>query len=140
MIFRIHVSELGGKLMRHSRSWMTTTLASTLVLVSWGCSDTPSVDTTTAEAKVSGVVKVRGKPMAGGEITFDASNNQRTGVPPRKTTIGSDGTYSITTLQGLNTARISGPAVKKEPQLGYGIHTKDIQPGENNWDIDLPPE
>jgi hypothetical protein len=140
MIFRIHVSELGGKLMRHSRSWLTTTFASTLVLATWGCSDTPSVDTTAAEAKVSGVVKVRGKPMAGGEITFDASNNQRTGVAPRKATIGSDGTYSITTLQGQNTARITGPAVKKEPQLGYGIHTIDVQPGENNFDINLPPE
>jgi hypothetical protein len=140
-IFRIHVSEFGGILMRYSRSWLATTFASTLFVATWGCSDgTPAVDTTTAEAKVSGVVKVRGKPMAGGEITFDASNNQRTNVEPRKATIGSDGSYSITTFQGFNTARISGPMIKKEPQLGYSINRFEVQPGENTWNIDLPPE
>jgi hypothetical protein len=126
--------------MRYSRTWLATTFASTLFVATWGCSDgTPSVDTTTAEAEVSGVVKIRGKPMAGGEITFDASNNQRTEATPRKATIGSDGKYSITTLQGRNTARVSGPAIKKEPQLGYGIHTTDVGPGPNTFDIDLPP-
>jgi hypothetical protein len=125
--------------MRCSRSWLTTACASTLFVAIWGCDGTPSVDTTTAEANVSGVVKVRGKPMDGGEIRFDASNNQRADATPRKAKIGSDGTYSITTLQGQNTARISGPAVKKEPQLGYGMHTIDVQPGENTFNIDLPP-
>jgi hypothetical protein len=126
--------------MRCSRSWLTTACASTLFVAIWGCGEgTPSVDTTTAEANVSGVVKVHGKPMDGGEIRFDASNNQRADATPRKATIGKDGTYSITTLQGQNIARISGPAVKKEPQLGYGMHTIDVQPGENTFNIDLPP-
>jgi hypothetical protein len=125
--------------MRCSRPCLTTTFAFALFVATWGCDGTPSVDTTTAEAKVSGVVRVRGKPMVGGEITFDASNHQRADAAPRKAPIGKDGTYSITTLQGMNTARISGPMVTKEPQLAYGIHTKDIQPGENTWDIDLPP-
>jgi len=126
--------------MRCSKSWLSTTFASTLFIATWGCDGTPSVDTTTAEANVSGVVRVRGKPMAGGEITFDASNIQRASVTPRKATIGSDGTYSITTLQGQNIARISGPIVKKDPQLAYGIHRFDVKPGENTWNIDLPPE
>ena len=126
--------------MRFSRSLLSTTFASTLFVASWGCDDgKPAVDTTTAEASVSGVVKVRGTPMAGGEITFDASNSQRPNEAPRKAPIGKDGKYSITTLQGRNTARISSPMVKKEPQLAYGIHTFDVQPGENTWDIDLPP-
>jgi hypothetical protein len=125
--------------MRCSRSWLKTTFASTLLVVTWGCDGTPAVDTTTAEATVSGVVKVHGKPMAGGEITFDASNNQRTSETPRKAPIGKDGTYSITTLQGRNTARISSPMVAKDPQLAYGIYTIDVQPGENTFNIDLPP-
>jgi hypothetical protein len=127
--------------MRYSRSWLATTFASTLLIATWGCSDgTPSVDTTTAEATVSGVVKVHGKPMAGGEITFDASNNQRKDEPLRKAPIGKDGTYSITTLQGHNSARISSPMIAKDPQLAYGIHTIEVQPGENTFNIDLPPD
>jgi hypothetical protein len=140
LILRIHMSEFGGTIMRCSRSWLTTTFASTLFVATWGCDGTPAVDTTTAEAKVSGIVRVRGKPMAGGEITFDASNSGRQIETPRKTTIGSDGTYSITTLQGQNTARISGPMVAKDPQLAYGNHTYDVKPGENTWDINLPPD
>lgn len=127
--------------MRCCKSLLTTTFASTLFVATWGCGDgTPAVDTTTAEATVSGVVKVRGKPMDGGEIAFDASNSQRPNEVARKAPIGKDGTYSITTLQGRNSARISGPAVKKDPQLAYGILTFDVQPGENTWNIDLPPD
>jgi hypothetical protein len=136
---KVHVSELGGTFMRCCRSWLTTAFASTLFVATWGCDDgTTAVDTTTAEANVSGVIKVRGKPMDGGEITFDATNNKRSSAQ-RKATIGADGTYSITTLQGRNTARISSPMMKKEPQLAYGIHTIDVQPGENTFNIDLPP-
>ncbi len=126
--------------MRYARSWVTLALASTLLIAAWGCSDTPSVDTTTAEAKVSGTVRVRGKPMAGGEISFDPSNIQRKDEKRRIATIGSDGSYSVTTLQGRNSARISGPMIKKEPQLAYGMHTIDVKPGDNTFDIDLPPK
>jgi hypothetical protein len=126
--------------MRRARSWVTLAWASTLLVAAWGCSDTPSVDTTTAEGNVSGTVRVRGQPMAGGEISFDPSNVERKDEKPRKATIGPDGKYSVTTLQGQNTARISGAMVKKEPQLGYGIHTIDVKAGDNPFDIDLPPK
>ena len=127
--------------MRNVRFWFTPALATTMVFAAWGCGESkPAVDTTTAEAKVSGVVRVRGKPVDGGEISFDASNMERQDAPHRKATIGHDGTYSVTTLQGRNVARISGPMVKKEPQLGYGILTFEVKPGDNTWDIDLPPK
>ncbi len=78
--------------------------------------------------------------MAGGQIAFNPSNYKREGENVRKANIGKDGTYSITTLQGRNTARIFGPMIVKEPQLGYGIHTMDVGPGENVFDIELPPK
>jgi hypothetical protein len=126
--------------MRYARPWFTPALGSALLACAWGCGGgTPSVDTTTAEATITGTVRIRGKPMAGGEITFDASNYKR-GEEPRKGPIGNDGTYSIKTLQGRNTVRILGPAVKKEPELGYGVHTVEVQAGENPpFDIELPP-
>jgi hypothetical protein len=30
--------------------------------------------------------------------------------------------------------------VAKEPQLRHGIHTIEVAPGENHFDIDLPPK
>ncbi len=127
--------------MRYARSWFTPALGSTLIACTWGCDGgTPAVDTTTAEATVSGTVSVRGKPMVDGEIAFYPSNYKRD-EPARKTTIGKDGTYSISTLQGRNTIRIFGPMVKKEPELGYGVHTVEVQPGQNPpFDIELPPK
>ena len=67
-----------GSFMTYTRFCVSLALASTLLITMWGCGDERgSVDTTTAEAKVSGTVRVRGKPMNGGEIAFDPSNYQR---------------------------------------------------------------
>jgi hypothetical protein len=30
--------------------------------------------------------------------------------------------------------------IKKEPQLGYGIHTIEVQAGDNTLNIELPPK
>ncbi len=127
--------------MSYARSWITGALALTLLVTVWGCGDDRgSVETTTAEANVKGTVRVRGKPMKGGEITFNPANYQRKDEKPRTAKIGEDGTYSIVTLQGHNSARISSPMMAKDPQLAYGIHTIDVQPGDNSFDIDLPPK
>lgn len=126
--------------MTYTRFCVRFAMASTLLIPMWGCGDERgSVDTTTAEAKVSGTVRVRGKPMNGGEISFDASNYQRK-TEPRKATIGADGTYSVTTFQGHNSVRILSPMFKKDPQLGYGIQTIEVKDGDNPFDIDLPPK
>ena len=101
--------------MRSARFWITPALASTMVLAGWGCGESkPAVDTTTAEAKVSGVVRVRGKPMDGGEVSFDPSNMERQDAGHRKATIGHDGSYSVTTLQGRNV----GPDLRPDGQEG----------------------
>ena len=63
----------------------------------------------------------------------------RTG-PEALKSINPDGTYSVSTPQGHNSARISGLMVAKKPQLGYGIHTIEVEPGDNHFDIDLPPK
>ncbi len=127
-------------IMLSARKWLALLLGFTVSFPMVGCGEKPSVDTTSAEGNVSGTVRVRGKPMTGGEITFDPSNYERADAKPRKATIGSDGKYSVTTLQGRNIARIFGPTNKKEPQLGYGIHAIEVKSGDNSFDIDLPPK
>ncbi len=112
-----------------------------LVLASWGCgSGAPSVETSNSEAKVTGTIKVHGKPMHGGEITFDPANYQRTDATPRIAKVGLDGTYEISTLVGQNSISVTGPAIDKEPELGYAAQTFDVQSGANTFDVELPPK
>ena len=51
-----------------------------------------------------------------------------------------NGAYEITTLQGENTVNVSGPAITKEPQLGYAPKRIDVTSGDNKLDIELPPK
>jgi hypothetical protein len=126
--------------MKRAWQWVGSTLSLTLLVASWGCSEKPSVDTTNAEAKVTGKVTIRGKAMNGGEITFDPANYLRADVPSRSSKIKEDGTFELTTLQGRNSVLIKGPAITKEPQLGYAALVFEIKPGDNPIDIKLPPE
>ena len=125
--------------MRVSRWRLTTAAATALSLAACGCSDgTPSVESSTAEAKVTGTVKVNGKSMTSGTVTFDASNYARTNGA-RTANIKSDGTYEVTTLVGRNILRVNGPEISKNPGLGYANETIDVPAGGTTKDIILPP-
>jgi hypothetical protein len=82
-----------------------------------GCSDTPSVDTSRTEVKVNGVVKVKGKPAAGGQISFNPSNRDRK-VAAFNAPIRPDGSYTIKTYTGENEVRFTGDVDKANPMVG----------------------
>ena len=125
--------------MRVSRWRLTTAAATALSFAACGCSDgTPSVESSTAEAKVTGTVTVNGKHMTSGTVTFDASNIARAGAA-RTANIKSDGTYEVTTLVGKNVVRVAGPEITKQPGLGYANETIDVPSGGMTHDIILPP-
>jgi hypothetical protein len=126
--------------MRVSRWWLTTASATALSVAAWGCSDgTPSVDSSTAEAKVTGTVKVNGQPMTSGTVTLDPTNVARAQAGARTGEIKSDGTYEVTTLVGKNVIRVDGPEITKNPGLGYANETIDVPSGGTSHDIILPP-
>ena len=126
--------------MRVSRRWFTTAAATALSVAAWGCNDgTPSVETSTAEAKVTGTVKVNGKPMTSGTVTLDPSNYARANAEPRIGEIKSNGTYEVTTLVGKNAVRVAGPEITKNPGLGYANETIDVPDSGMTHDIVLPP-
>ena len=53
--------------------------------------------------------------------------------------VKADGTFEGTTLVGQNAARILGPAVTKDPSLGYATKSVDVKPGDSNsFDLDFP--
>ncbi len=99
-----------------------------------GCG-TPSGDTSTAEATVKGVVKLNGKPATEGEISFDPSNYQRQ-VPAKTAPIGKDGSYTITTMVGPNTIKLTGPIVKKFGILAYRQKNLTVEKGDNTFDFE----
>src|SRR5262249_35459456 len=99
----------------------------------------PAVDTSTAEAKVTGTVKVHGKPMTSGTVTLDPSNYARASAGPRTGEIKSDGTYEVTTLVGKNLVRVNGPEMMKNPGLGYANGPIDVPSGGMPKHTTLPP-
>lgn len=127
--------------MRRERAWAGIALASTLTIAPWGCGgeSKPAAESSMTEAKVHGTVKARGKPMTDGEVTFNPANYLRKDVPSRKAAIKKDGTYEVTTLVGRNSVGIGGPALEKDPQLGYAALAYDVKSGDNTFDIELPP-
>jgi hypothetical protein len=125
--------------MRVSRWWLAPAAATALSAAAWGCGSGPAVDRSTAEAKVTGTVKVNGKPMTSGTVTLDPTNVARAEAGPRTGQIKSDGTYEVTTLVGKNVVRVEGPEITKNPGLGYANETVDVPSGGTTHDIILPP-
>jgi hypothetical protein len=114
-------------------------LATTLLTSGPGCGTgpkAPPVDSSLTEAKVSGTVSVKGKPASGGEISFNPSNNLRI-VPTRTAQIGEDGTYSITTLTGLNEVSFGGAVATKNVGVGLVKKYIDVKQSDNKQDFDL---
>jgi hypothetical protein len=107
-----------------------------------GCgSGTPRVDGTLEEVTVSGTVKVRGKPLNGGEVHFNPSNSRRR-VGGRDAPIGKDGRYSVKTLRGQNVVTVTPPnAARTKAYFGLEYEEKalDLNPGENTIDLEFFP-
>ena len=110
--------------------------AATLVALGQGCSGTPSVDTSLTEVTVTGVVKVKGKPASGGQISFNPSNRDRK-VPAFTAPIGQDGNYTIKTYTGENMVTFGGEVAKAYPMLGMTKKFCVVTGGGQQKDFDL---
>jgi hypothetical protein len=113
-------------------SWFLILLACS----SLACDGRPSVDSSTTEATVTGVILVKGKPATGGEIQFDPSNVDRP-VGPRSAPIGKDGSYSIKTYTGYNRIGFIGSIAVENPGLFRSKLAFEVKKGENHKDFDL---
>ena len=108
------------------------------LLILTGCGDAPpSVESSNTEATVSGVVRADGVPATEGEVVFDPSNIQRSSASPRKAPIGKDGKYTVKTLLGENSIKLSGSVAQKNPVLQRMQKAFNVQPGDNTFDIDF---
>jgi hypothetical protein len=126
-------------MIRHAQRLVPALAAGLSLVAGWGCGDKPSVSSSTTEATVKGKVLLNGKPATKGEVVFDPSNYQRREELPRRAPIAKDGTYTITTLVGVNSVTVTGPEAMKVQGLDYAGDNFDVQPGENTYDIVFPP-
>ncbi len=95
----------------------------------------PSVDSSTTEATVKGVVRINGTLAKNGEITFDPTNYVRKDAAARTAPIGQDGAYTVKTLTGENVIRLSGAVTKKNGALQSTKRAMMVKPGENTFDF-----
>ncbi len=128
-----------------TRRYLAGCLALTLFTATGGCGGNPSassVSGSTEEVTLKGTVRVRGKAVNNGRVTFRTSNINRPNAPMKDVEIGKDGSYAVTTLVGQNFVEVScketlGP---KNRDLIENEQMIVIQSGQSTLDIDIPPQ
>jgi hypothetical protein len=133
----VHVSRLlEVQSMKGSMRVMTCLVVVMLAALGQSCSGTPSVDTSQTEVTVTGVVKVKGKTAAGGEISFNPSDYLRK-VPAFTAPISQDGSYTMKTYPGENLVTFGGDLAKAYPALGVTKKFCIVARGGHQEDFDL---
>lgn len=103
------------------------------VLLASGCGEpTPEVESSTAKAKVSGLVTFKGKPLPSGKVSFNPANSERKSAPIVVVEI-KDGKYDAETLVGLNQIAVESPSL---PRL-TGVPAYIVPAGESTHDLEL---
>jgi len=115
-----------------------------VLLANGGCDEyagAPPVSTSTEEADVTGIVKLRGKPINNGTVLFHSANIRRA-TQDRSVKIGQDGSYSIKAYLGQNTVKVDCKELlsPKNRQFQDFEQQVDVQSGSNTIDIDINPE
>jgi hypothetical protein len=120
-----------------------------LTLLVWvpctGCdpySGVPPVSSSSEEATVKGTVRIQGKAVTNGIVTFRTANVRRPSSPNREAQISKDGTYTVKTLVGDNYVQVSCKelAMPKNRQFIDVEQTITVNSGEQTIDIDIPPK
>jgi hypothetical protein len=99
----------------------------------------PHVESSRAEAVVTGRVESEGKPITRGQVIFDPANVKRPGEVARTAEIGPDGTYRVTTLIGENRVTVAIPGRRPKAGTPYFQQICDVKAGqENTFPITVP--
>lgn len=119
------------------------TLAFVLFLAC-GCdfSGAPAVPTSTEEAEVKGIVKVRGKPVNNGTIVFHSANIKRA-TKDVLAKINKDGTFTAKTVVGQCTVIVDCKELGSKKNLELleaAEQAVTIEPGTNELNINIPPQ
>jgi hypothetical protein len=122
---------------RHGYGWS----AVVILMVAGGCgSGTPAVSGSLEEATVKGAVRIHGRPVNNGSVTFNCVNIKRPNTAPAHAAIRKDGTYEIKTLVGQNYVEVSCRELASPKNRVFADTQVPVmvEKGENAIDIDLP--
>lgn len=117
-------------------------LAALIAAEGCGNPDAPNVSGSLETAVVKGTVRVRGKAVTNGQVSFHAKNINRPNVQAVNAKIGKDGTYSAEPLIGENDVEVSCKELENRKNMMMMMDNEQavkIKPGEQTLDIDLPP-
>jgi hypothetical protein len=130
-------------MMKHrvSIAWMAAVV---LVAIS-GCGSNPAASGLTSsmeEATLKGMVRVNGKAVNNGTVSFRTAHINRPNSPTKNVDIGKDGTYSVTTVVGENYVEVTCKELNtKQTKKFLGLEQLImVKSGENDIDIELPPK
>jgi hypothetical protein len=125
---------------RYAAGWLALALWS----VGGGCGnpDAPPVSGSMEEVALTGTVRVRGKPVNNGIITFRTANVHRPTAPTYEAKIDKDGTYKITTLVGENFISVTSKEMfgPRNRDLIENEQMVKIESSQGTLDIDIPPK
>jgi hypothetical protein len=137
------VTRLAGGFMmrRHAAGWLTLAIWS---VGACGCGSPYTANATGSleEVTLKGTIRVRGKPVTNGVVSFRSSNVKRPTAQTKEVPISKDGTYTVTTLVGQNFVEVScketlGP---KNRDLIENEQMIKIESGQSALDITIPPQ
>lgn len=107
-----------------------------------GCGnpDAPKVTGSQAEVTVTGIVRVRGKPVNNGSISFKTATINLPQVPLREVPIGNDGRYTVKTQIGDHIVSVTCKELNDPKNRRFLENEQKIQVSseKNNIDIDIP--
>jgi hypothetical protein len=115
-----------------------------LGLAAIGCDaypDAPPLTTSMEEAGLKGTVRVNGKPVDNGTVTFRTAHIRRPNSPTKVVDIGKDGSYSVKTVIGENYVEVACKELRKAAMrrhLGQEQMLM-VESGDNTVDVNVPP-
>jgi hypothetical protein len=118
--------------------------AAILLVAVAGCSSNPAASALTSsmeEATLHGTVRVNGKPVNNGTVSFRTAHINRPNSPTKNVTINKDGSYLVTTVIGENYVEVTCKELNAKDTKKFRGNEQLImvQSGDNTVDIEIPP-
>ena len=125
---------------RVSIAWTATVL----LVATGGCNSNPAASALTSsmeEAMLHGTVRVNGKPVNNGALSFRTAHINRPKSPTKTVEINKDGSYSVTTVVGENYVEVTCKELNSKQTRRF-LGTEQlimVKSGDNAVDIEIPP-
>lgn len=119
----------------------TGILIAVALSAAWGCGGggggAPVKSST--DTKVTGMLKINGKPAAGAQVAFNPANSERPSAwPPRTAQVQADGSFQLWTLPGDNTVTVTGTGAAADPKVAEFKKVVNVSGSLGPVNLELP--